>query len=121
MGKKNIAKGKVITCCYCGVQSSFLPNRDLHALICSTCGAPLSMQKKRPLAEHKGAKMPEAGTRHNYAPGFAQSEKPLKVKTPQAKLSKSLKQLKKLKKKKKKSLFGKVFDLAEDVFDEIFD
>ena len=103
-----VSQGKLISCCYCGVQSAFLPDHAAHALVCSTCGAPLSTQKQRPLAEHKGAKLPPPGGAHHLPSALKGMEKPLK-----AKLAKYTKP----KKKKKKSLLGLLVDVVEEVFD----
>lgn len=105
MGRKSISKGKVITCCYCGVESAFLPDQQLHALVCSTCGAPLKAQKQRPLAPHKGAKQPQTTGLHHLPASFGKLEKPLK---------------RKKQKKKKPSwrkMLGEAFDVIEDIFD----
>nr|WP_254868672.1 hypothetical protein [Phaeobacter sp. HF9A] len=81
----------------------------MHALICTTCGAPLSAQKQRPLAAHKGAKLAEAAARgkpekKTAARGHAHAYRG-----------------KKKKKSKKKSLWYKAFDEVFDVIEDIFD
>lgn len=109
MGRKNISKGKVITCCYCGVESAFLPDKAMHTLVCATCGAPLKAQKQRPLAPHKGAKQPEMRGVHHIPAGLSQVEKPKKRKKGKKKKSTWKKMLGKS--------FGEVADLIEDIFD----
>ncbi len=115
MGKKSknpkskIAQSKIMQCCYCGVQSAFLPDRTIHSLVCETCAAPLSVQKRRPTAAHKGALLPES-EHHSLsgrAPGYMKKVK---------KVGKRGKPL-----KKKKTILARVFDLAEDLLDDIFD
>lgn len=109
MGRKNISNGKVITCCYCGVESAFLPDKRLHTLVCASCGAPLKAQKQRPLAPSKGAKQPEPKGVHHIPAGLAQMEKPMKRK--------------KVKKKKSswKKMLGKSFEEVADLIEDIFD
>lgn len=104
MGKKNkkaknkIGQSKVMQCCYCGVQSAFLPDRAVHTLVCETCAAPLSVQKQRPTAAHKGVMIPHGAVGKTK------------------KLNKRGKPT-----KKKKSIFAKLIDLADDLVDEVFD
>lgn len=118
--------GKILSCCYCGVQSRFLPGNTggnagggLSALICETCGAPLASQKARPLASGKGACLPGA-----LAPGGpgAASVKSKGKKTKGAKGKNAARKLGKGKKPKKrkglfKSLLSEAADLVEDIFD----
>ncbi|KJZ24013.1 hypothetical protein TW79_11945 [Tritonibacter mobilis] len=95
------------------MQSAFVPDAALHALVCGTCGAPLSAQKQRPLSEHKGAKMPKATKP-------AKAKKPKKSKSGDwGALAYELANAKLMKKhkKKKKSSWKKVFDVIEDIFD----
>lgn len=96
-------------CCYCGVQSAFVPDRAVHSLVCETCAAPLSVQKQRPIAEHKGVLLP-AGKHHMSEHGMSKHTKKVK------KVDKRGKVL-----KKKKTVFAKLFDLADDLVDDIFD
>jgi len=125
MAQSGAHGGKILSCCYCGVQSSFLPGpsrggSSVSALICGTCGAPLSSQKARPLAPGKGARLPGAsapsaaadrsgGKKPKGAKGKISGYKPVKG------ASKS----KKVKKRKGlfKSLFSEAVDLVEDIFD----
>ncbi|GAB5433085.1 MAG: hypothetical protein EpisKO_24550 [Epibacterium sp.] len=113
------------------MQSAFVPDATLHALVCGTCGAPLKAQKQRPLSDHKGAKLPNASTLqpHGRDDKAAKVKKPKPVKT--GKPGKSGKsgdwstlahelaaaKLMKKRKKKKKSSWKMVFDVIEDIFD----
>ncbi|MEP2716549.1 hypothetical protein [Pseudophaeobacter sp.] len=115
--------GKILSCCYCGVQSSFLPRASKHgaglsALICSTCGAPLAAQKARPLAPGKGARLPqEFSASMAVAPS---KPKPKKSKSSKAKHP-SQKPQKSKPRKKRKSLFQKFVSEAVDLVEDIFE
>jgi len=95
------------------VQSAFVPDKALHALVCGTCGAPLSAQKQRPLADHKGARMPKV----------AKGKGARKMKAAKSgdwgALASELAGIKRKakKKKKKKPSWKKMFDVIEDIFD----
>lgn len=115
--------GKILSCCYCGVQSSFLPGpsrggSSVSALICGTCGAPLSSQKVRPLAPGKGARLPGAGAPALPKPG-GKKPKGAKGKNSAYKPGKAARKSKKVKKRKGlfKSLLSEAVDLVEDIFD----
>ena len=99
------------------MQSAFVPDAAVRALVCSTCGAPLSAQKQRPLAEHKGAKIPS-----KPAKSKPKKPKPLKPGDWRGWLAdRTADKLRKKKKKSKrapwKSALGEVFDIIEDIFD----
>lgn len=118
----SITGGKILSCCYCGVQSRFLPQGKggggaVSALVCSSCGAPLATQKARPLAAGKGASLPaaaaaiakpkvkkskyaQAGPAHHVPPKKTSRKKPPK---------------------KRKSLFQKLVSEAVDLVEDIFD
>lgn len=96
------------------MQSAFVPDKTLHALVCGTCGAPLSAQKQRPLADHKGAKLPKVAKPHKAK--SSQKSKSGDWTVMAAELA-TAKLMKKRKKKKKKSSWKKVFDVIEDIFD----
>lgn len=103
---------KIATCCYCGTKAALvLRGKDKHELTCSKCGAPLralKMLPKAPDAVRKPAtKTAHPGTRqrvdkhHSY-----DRDRP--------------------KKRRKTKSFGKrvmsgLWDVVEDVVDEIFD
>lgn len=92
---------KIATCCYCGTRAALtLAGRERHELACSNCGAPLH--------ELKMLKATTTGERElvKRMPSQARSEK--KRKTPKKRSLKS-------------RLFEELWDVAEDVFDEIFD
>ena len=122
MMKRGGTGGKIISCCYCGVQSSFQPGSarsgaGLSALICGTCGAPLSSQKARPLAPGKGACLPgdialDGVTRKKTKNAKVKQAKVKPVKVKGAKVKKP---------KKRKGVFqvllSEVADIVEDIFD----
>lgn len=122
----SITGGKILSCCYCGVQSTFLPGgkqqhrqqgRVVAALVCGSCGAPLAAQKARPLSPGKGAALPVSpATAGKLKPrksksypkgqnGFEARSKPSKVKP----------------RKKRKTLFQKLMSEAVDLVEDIFD
>ncbi|MFC4215767.1 hypothetical protein ACFP4H_00985 [Pseudophaeobacter arcticus] len=124
MAQSGAYGGKILSCCYCGVQSRFLPGHSggagggLSALVCGTCGAPLSSQKARPLAPGKGACLPGA------VPGWAavaptrpggKKTKGTNGKNAPRKITRG----KKIKKRKGlfQSLLSEAVDLVEDIFD----
>lgn len=113
--------GKIVSCCYCGVQSRFLPGSGrgssrVSVLTCGTCGAPLAAQKARPLQFGKGADLVASARgaatkakpkvkKTKSAAGFGARQKPVKVKS----------------RKKGKSLFHKLVCEAVDLVEDIFD
>jgi len=110
------------------VQSAFVPDATLHALVCGTCGAPLKAQKHRPLSDHKGAKLPNASTLQPHGrdgrAAKVKKTKPVKTGKPGksgdwSALAHELASAKLMKKrkKKKKSSWKIVFDVIEDIFD----
>lgn len=113
--------GKILSCCYCGVQSSFLPaaargSGGVSALICGTCGAPLASQKARPLAPGKGARLPGAKTPQAVvAKSGGKKSKGAKSKYATPKRGKEKKP------KKRKGLLQKFLSEAVDVIEDIFD
>ncbi|MEP4037364.1 hypothetical protein [Pseudophaeobacter sp.] len=123
MAQSGVHGGKILSCCYCGVQSSFLPGpsrgeSSVSALICGTCGAPLSSQKARPLTPGKGARLPGAGAPDSSNPG-GKKPKGAKGKNYGYKPTKAARKSKKVKKRKGlfKSLLSEAVDLVEDIFD----
>ncbi|OIQ44349.1 MAG: hypothetical protein BM558_08240 [Roseobacter sp. MedPE-SW] len=105
------------------MQSSFLPGgsrggNGISALVCGTCGAPLSSQKARPLAPGKGARLPGAGER----PTAALSHKSAGKKAKHVKGKKAKHKPSKVKKvKKRKGLFHVLLSEAVDLVEDIFD
>ena len=88
---------KIATCCYCGTRAALtLRGRERHELACSSCGAPLH--------ELKMLKAPEPTRRRYPAPRG-------KVRRKNLKKSKSLSQ----------RFLSEVWDIADDLFDDIFD
>ncbi len=96
---------KIATCCYCGTRAALtLRGRERHELACSNCGAPLH--------EMKMLRSDAVGDRELVRPS------PIRREPPQY-------ERKRRRKKKTKSLsrrfMEEVWDVAEDIFDEIFD
>lgn len=103
-----MAATKIATCCYCGTKAALvLRGNDRHELTCSNCGAPLRSLKMlpkhsapaaapaRPVPRQRVEKYPES-----------RAERP--------------------RKRKKSKGFGRrvmsqIWDVVEDVVDEIFD
>jgi hypothetical protein len=121
MTQSGTSGGKIVSCCYCGVQSRFLPGSGrggspVSVLICGTCGAPLAAQKARPLQPGKGACLVGGGgdakakakpkvKKGKNAEGAHPRQKPIKVKS----------------RKRRKSLFHKLVSEAVDLVEDIFD
>lgn len=121
----SITGGKILSCCYCGVQSRFLPmgqggggKAQVTALVCGTCGAPLAAQKARPLAAGKGASLPP-----QTSPGIAKPKvkKRKGAKAYQPARTPARKPQKVKPRKKRKSLFQKLVSEAVDLVEDIFD
>lgn len=137
--------GKILSCCYCGVQSAFLPvaaaqRSGVSALICSTCGAPLAAQKARPLTPGKGASLPRttrsapvsstaagSGLDHpGLPPGRSKPQKKCKAKKSSKKKAQQAKYAQPLPRrgkaaKKRRGLFEKLLSEAVDLVEDIFD
>ena len=87
---------KIATCCYCGTRAALrLRGRERHELACSNCGAPLH--------ELKMLKAPERPKVHR--------KERSKPKERRKKRGRSLSQ----------RFLSEIWDVAEDIFDDIFD
>lgn len=100
---------KIATCCYCGSRAALvLSGRDRHELACSNCGAPLHELKMLRTDAH----------------GDRELVHPSPIRAPR-KPSKKHRAPKSTKRKGKKSLKRRfkasIWDIAEDVFEEVFD
>ncbi|WP_255731645.1 hypothetical protein [Phaeobacter sp. B1627] len=100
----------------------FTPDARLHALVCGTCGAPLSAQKQRPLVEQrpkaakpdlKGTKLPRAGKKKPKKASYHTERKGASIHRDGSPTRKK----KKSRKSPWKSVFEEVFDVIEDLFD----
>lgn len=122
MAHCSITGGKILSCCYCGVQSRFLPQGKadgaVSRLVCTSCGAPLAAQKARPLAAGKGASLP---TPTAATPAQPKVKKSKYAKAAYAAQKPARKSSKKSKPKKRKSLFQKLVSEAVDLVEDIFD
>ncbi len=101
---------KIATCCYCGTRAALtLRGRERHELACSNCGAPLH--------ELKMLRSDAVGERELVRPSPVREDNP--------RYGYRSYPSKKRRKKKQKSLahrfMEEVWDVAEDIFDEIFD
>ena len=94
-------QSKIATCCYCGTRAALaLKGRERHELACSNCGAPLHELKMLKAPEKPKVK------RDRYVP-TNERRKPKK----QKKRGRSLSQ----------RFLSEIWDVAEDIFDNIFD
>lgn len=92
---------KIATCCYCGTRAALkLAGRERHELACSNCGAPLHEMKMLKVSEPVRVKR-----ERTYG------AKPKPSQRRRKKRSKSLSQ----------RFLSEVWDVAEDVFDDLFD
>ena len=93
---------KIATCCYCGTKAALvLRGKERHELSCSTCGAPLRALKMLPAS-------------------------PARPSAPAARPAQTKRKPERPKKRRKKRSFGKrvfseLWDVLEDVVDEVFD
>ena len=102
-----MAATKIATCCYCGTKAALiLRGKDKHELSCGNCGAPLRALKMLPLAQSRPA--PAPSKKRKKAERYAARE----VYRPK-------------KRRKGKSfgrrMFSEIWDVLEDVVDEVFD
>lgn len=92
---------KIATCCYCGTKAALvLKGRERHELACGNCGAPLRAMKM----------LPATPERH------ATPVKPAKAKYSQPRPKKRKKS-----KPRRKQMISRIWDVIEDVVDEVFD
>lgn len=98
---------KIATCCYCGTRAALvLKGSARHELACSSCGAPLHELKKLPIA----------------AKGDRELVKPSAVRKKPTKAKKHRAPKKERKRRSLSQMIGhKLFEAAEDVFDDVFD
>ncbi len=94
---------KIATCCYCGTRAALtLKGKERHELACSNCGAPLHEMKMLKAARSEVRRPQRAYP--SDRPGRAEPRR-------RKKKTKSLSQ----------RIMGEIWDVAEDVFDDIFD
>lgn len=99
---------KIATCCYCGTRAALtLKGVGRHELACSNCGAPLH-ELKMLKTEAKGERELVRPSRRR-ADNWDMSKK------------KSRKKYKKRRKSLSQRFLEEVFDVAEDIFDDILD
>lgn len=103
---------KITTCCYCGSRAALvLRGKERHELSCNACGAPLHALKMLPKVSDQGTAPAATPTR----------PKPKKPKT-----TCDAHKARKPKKKRIRKSFGRkvlsgIWDVMEDVVDEVFD
>lgn len=100
---------KIATCCYCGSRAALvLSGKVRHELACSNCGAPLH--------ELKMLRTDARGDRELVQPSpIRLSRKPSKGhRAPKSKYKKGKKSL-------KRRFKNSFWDIAEEVFEEVFD
>ncbi len=103
---------KIATCCYCGTKAALvLRGKDKHELSCGNCGAPLRALKMLP-------KQPGHATAPTATPARPSKRKRIE-KYPEYRKERP-------KKRRKSKGFGRrmmseIWDVVEDVVDEIFD
>ncbi len=103
---------KIATCCYCGTKSALvLRGKDRHELTCGKCGAPLRSLKMLPM----NASRPTAPA---ATPGRPAPRK--RVETYPERTVARPKKRRKTKSFGRKVLSG-IWDVLEDVVDEVFD
>lgn len=99
-----MAVTKIATCCYCGTKAALvLRGKERHELACGNCGAPLHAMKM----------LPERNT---------QAKTP--VRAPQPRHAYQAQRPKKKPKKRKtvgRRLMAGLWDVLEDVVEEVFD
>lgn len=106
-----MAATKIATCCYCGTRAALvLRGKDKHELVCGHCGAPLRSLKMLPInPEQVSAPVARFADHRSRPPNKNLAHK---VARPQ-------------KRRKTKSLGRRVFfqlwDVIEDVVDDVFD
>ena len=107
-----MAATKIATCCYCGTRAALvLRGKDKHELSCANCGAPLRALKMLP---SQGVKSDTVATHPKRQAKYKPSKKyhERDVDRPG-------------KRRKSKSfgrrLFSEIWDVLEDVVDEVFD
>lgn len=101
---------KIATCCYCGTKAALvLRGKDRHELSCSNCGAPLRALKMLPL--HPDRSTAPAATPARPAQG-ARKRPERAVSRPKKRRDKNS--------LPRKMLSG-LWDVLEDIVDEVFD
>lgn len=107
-----MAVTKIATCCYCGTKAALvLRGNERHELACGNCGAPLKALKMLPTSAAPVETSP------------ARPAKQSKRKPPKKREEKYVSRPKKRRKTKSfgKRMFAELWDVIEDVVDEVFD
>ncbi|MBT8459226.1 MAG: hypothetical protein KJN60_06145 [Boseongicola sp.] len=100
---------KIATCCYCGSRAALVLTGEVrHELACSKCGAPLH--------ELKMLRTDARGNRELVHPS------PIRLSKKSSKKHRASQKSYRIGKKRPKQSFkDSIWDIAEDVFEEVFD
>lgn len=107
-----MAVTKITTCCYCGSRAALvLHGKERHELSCDNCGAPLHAMKMLPKTSDRVT---------------APAATPTRPKPKKGRDKRADRPVEKSKKKRKNKSFGRkmlsgVWDVVDDIVDEIFD
>lgn len=107
-----MAATKIATCCYCGTKAALvLRGTDQHELSCRTCGAPLRSMKMLPIRQDRVVATVTPSSRAHLRQRVA--------KYPEYPVNRP-------KKQSRTKSFGRrvmsgIWDILEDVVDEVFD
>ena len=103
---------KIATCCYCGTKAALvLRGKDKHELTCSKCGAPLRALKMLP---KQPSRSPTPTATHARPPNRKRVDKYPEYRTERPKKRRKTKSF-------AKRVMSGLWDVVEDVVDEIFD
>ena len=107
-----MAVTKIATCCYCGTKAALvLRGKTQHELSCGTCGAPLRAMKMLPT--------------QSAGQGVSTVSPNPKAKRKTAKQSAHFSKSQSKKRRKSKGfgrrVFAEIWDVIEDVVEEVFD
>lgn len=107
-----MAVTKIATCCYCGTRAALtLRGKERQELSCSNCGAPLHAMKMLPMAATRTTRPAETSARPNPKKRRDNREE---------------RHVSRPKKRRKTKSFGRkvlseLWDVIEDVVEEVFD
>lgn len=102
-----MAATKIATCCYCGTKTALvLRGRNKHELSCANCGAPLRVLKMLPAARSYAAPAPSKKRKKIDKYTDRQVSRPMKRRK-----TKGFGQ----------RMFSELWEVLEDVVDEVFD
>ncbi len=107
-----MATTKITTCCYCGSRAALvLRGEERHELRCENCGAPLHAMKM----------LPKASDRMTAPAATPTRPKPKKRRDKRAERHVERPQKRRKNKGFGRKVFSEVWDVFDDIVDEIFD